>query len=180
MRRSAAVGLVLLAVFGVACFSVQAQVGIGAKFLGQVPFVVGNTRLGNIGGEIGAGFKTYGPFGIGINMLWYTVNGKYYLPFGMFGSTLSPYLGGGIVGIYVNSTISIMDYEASISGSAIGFEGLGGIEYSLAAFRLPFALFGGISWVSLNEMELSGGGETVTIPIEMSGLTWHVGARWDF
>ena len=73
-----------------------------------------------------------------------------------------------------------MGYEASVSGSAMGFEGLGGIEYSLASFRIPLAFFGGISWLFLNDMQLSGGGETVTVPIEASGLSWHVGLRWDF
>ena len=180
MRRTAELGLVLLAVLGIACFSLQAQIGIGAKFLGKVPFVIANAKFGSIGGEIGAGLNTYGALGVGVTMVWYCANGKYYVPLSLFGSSLSPYVGGGIVGIYVNSTISIMDYEASISGSAIGFEGLGGIEYSLAAFRIPLALFGGMSWVSLSELQLSSSGETSTIPIGVSGLSWHVGIRWDF
>ena len=180
MRNTAAVGLVFLVVLGIVCCTLQAQVGIGAKFLGEVPFVIANARLGNLGGELGAGLNMYGGLGAGVSMLWYCANGKHYVPLRMFGSSLSPYLGGGIVGIYVSSTISYMGYEANISGSAIGFEGLGGIEYSLASFRIPLAFFGGISWLSFNELRLSVAGITVTVPIEASGLSWHVGIRWEF
>ena len=66
------------------------------------------------------------------------------------------------------------------SSSAVGVNLLGGISVNAAGLGVPIVLFGGLNYVLFGAMTVQVGGISVSVPIAISGLAWHVGLRWDF
>jgi len=133
------------------------HMGIGAKYLSGVPFLILNGAWGNFGAELGAGLAAQG----GISLLWYSANGKYYILLPVLDGALRPYLGGGLIGL--TATASTGGVSASIS--ATGGNAFGGLEFSFASFGVPITIFSGANWLFLGTY---------------GGQGWHVGLRWDF
>ena len=115
--------------------------GVGAKMLGQIPLVLLQLRFGSVQAEAGLGMSA--------GSLVFDAIGKYRLT--IISGTLYIYGGGGAFGV---------------PGAAVGFEVLGGAEFSFDGLvNFPLSLFGGADVISVGGFTASG---------------WHFGLRWDF
>lgn len=180
MHRTPLVLVMLIVLVASVCCSLQAAIGIGVEFIGQIPFLTVNSNWGNIGGEVGIGLSSQSFSGMSLSYLWYCVDGKYYIPIPALGAGQYLYLGGGIIGLYVSYSGSYLGTVVAASGSATGGLVLGGLEYSLASVGLPLVIFGGADYVSITKIEVTIGGVTVELPFAMSTFGTHLGIRWIF
>jgi len=170
MRRTflIALSVSILLAMGVSAVA-ESHLGIGVKLVaGQVPFVIGSIKSETIGIEGGIGLTTYGIEGMGVSVLWYLANGKLYFPIGEF--PLSPYVGAGMAGVRV----SVNYFGIEESANIMGFDEVGGLEFSALQYGIPLVLFVGIDylWMSLGELETYG--------LSLSSFSWHIGARLEF
>jgi len=115
--------------------------GVGFKMLIDAPLVFAQLRFGSL--------QIEGGVGLAGGSIIFDALGKYRLT--IISGTLYIYGGGGAFGI---------------PGAAVGFEVLGGGEFSLEGIAgIPLNAFGGMTLISM-------GGSTLT--------GWHFGVRWDF
>ena len=147
-------------------------IGVGGKFLRSVPFVIGNLRVGRIDVEVGLGPSSLSVGGAAASALWYSISARYRFFPPSQGLSISPYLGAGGVGMTLRAP--------GASSSAVGVNLLGGISVNAAGLGVPIVLLGGLNYVLFGAMTVQVGGISVSVPIAISGLAWHVGLRWDF
>ena len=98
--------------------------GAGAEFIGSVPFFLLGATYQNFGADLGVGMATEA----GISIVWYFASGKYYTPLPVLNNVVRPYLGGGVIGLRLSTSIEGIDITASVTGVNI----MGGIEFSFA------------------------------------------------
>jgi len=163
--------LIITLAVSISCFA-QVNIGAGIKFIREVPFLAVNAVWGVFGAEAGMGMTSYGYLGYNMSLLWYLVNGKAYFSMPL----LRPYLGAGVVG--VNATVSALGQTAS--GSAMGVDVLAGLEFPFDTYGIPLTVFGGLDWLMFGNLTLSYPGQTIEVPIDISGMSFHLGARVDF
>jgi len=171
MNRLLAALLLIILVVPLTCYA-QITVGGGAKLVGEVPFLIANIIWGPVGAEAGVGMNSSGILGYSLSYFWYSANGKVYI----FIPSLRAYLGAGIIGIKV--TASVLDQTGS--GSSIGVDVLGGLEFPLGSYGIPLTVFGGIDWLMFSNLTVSIAGQHIEFPLDVSGLSFHVGIRLEF
>jgi len=159
----------------------RAEVGIGGKYIGEVPFLIGSLDFNQFGIEAGRGMRF---ISIGNELIsgrasltYYLVNGRYYFP---TDSQLKPYMGGGVLGVDANYTATIGRYEATFSGSSDGYDIFAGVELPLESYGFPVTVFGGIDYLNFEGITLEYEGLGIVCPVSMGGTTFHIGAKYEF
>lgn len=123
-----------------------------------------------------------------VALTYYCANGTYKYP---FDEKIQPYLGGGLVGAL--GSIEFKAYtggknpqpigEVTMSGQAIGYNILGGSEFPLESYGLPITLFGGINYLGINDLTFTHEDKDInsrTFPLPINGISFHIGAKFEF
>ena len=146
--------------------------GIGGKLLRSVPFLIGNLRTSAFDFELGVSASTMGLSTGSVTALWFAGSMRYRLAGALASAPVTPYVGVGAIGLTI--------LEEGITASALGTDLGLGIEAHGASLGLPVALFGGLDYIFFGDLTVSIGGISLSVPIGISGFSWHVGLRWDF
>ena len=179
MRRAVVVGVMFVAVVGMFSCGLQALIGVGFTYTGQVPYgtVIGQWESFGVQAGIGTASRSHTQIGGSVTEIWYCANGKYFLTLPVLGEALQPYLGGGIVGLIINESMEVAGGTVTISASEVGGEVLGGLQYSFASLGLPLVISGGASYMTVAEMTVTytdaDGTETGTIVLPSGGIGVH-------
>ena len=179
MRRAVVVGVMFVAVVGMFSCGLQALIGVGFSYTGQVPYgtVIGQWESFGVQAGIGTASRSHTQIGGSVTEIWYCANGKYFLTLPVLGEALQPYLGGGIVGLIINESMEVAGGTVTISASEVGGEVLGGLQYSFASLGLPLVISGGASYMTVAEMTVTytdaDGTITGTIVLPSGGIGVH-------
>ena len=186
MRRAVVIGVMFVAVVGMFSCGLQALVGVGFSYTGQVPYGTVIGQWGSFGVEAGIGTasRSHSLLGGSFTEIWYCVNGKYFLTLPVLGEALQPYLGGGIVGVILNESMQVSGGVVTVSASTIGGEVLGGLQYSFASLGLPVVISGGASYTTVAETTVTyvyaDGDSGTYVLILPSGVGVHFRIHWAF
>jgi len=187
MRRAVVIGVMFVAVVGMFSCGLQALVGVGFTYTGQVPYGTVIGQWGSFGVEAGIGTasRSHTEIGGSVTEIWYCANGKYFLTLPVLGEALQPYLGGGIVGLIINESMQVSGgTTVTISASVVGGEVLGGLQYSFASLGLPVVISGGASYMTVAEMTVTyvdaDGTVTATIVLPSGGIGVRFGIHVAF
>ncbi len=187
MRRALVIGVMFVAVVGMFSCGLQALIGVGFTYTGQVPYgtVIGQWESFGVQAGIGTASRSHTEIGGSVTEIWYCANGKYFLTLPVLGEALQPYLGGGIVGLIINESMEVAGWTVTISASEVGGEVLGGLQYSFASLGLPVVISGGASYMTVAEMTVTyvdADDDTVTATIVLAagGLGVHFGIHVAF
>ena len=186
MRRALVIGVMFVAVVGMFSCGLQALIGVGFTYTGQVPYgtVIGQWESFGVQAGIGTASRSHTEIGGSVTEIWYCANGKYFLTLPVLGEALQPYLGGGIVGLIINESMEVAGGTVTISASEVGGEVLGGLQYSFASLGLPVVISGGASYMTVAEMTVTyvdaDGTVTGTIVLPAGGLGVHFGIHVAF
>ena len=180
MRRAVVIGVMFVAVVGMFSCGLQALIGVGFTYTGQVPYGTVIGQWGSFGVEAGIGTasRSHTEIGGSFAEIWYCVNGKYFLTLPVLGEALQPYLGGGIVGLIINESMEVTGGEVTVTASEVGGEILGGLQYSFASLGLPVVVSGGASYMTVAEMTVTfvyvdGESGTYTLVLPAGGIGVH-------
>jgi hypothetical protein len=148
---------------------------------GSVPLALGELRLGNIGigAEVGLASGTAGIGGLAsasVSILIAGASGRLLFPFE--GLPIAPYMGASVMLLRSTATVSILDESATSTASTVGLGAFGGAELALGG--IPISLFADIRFLSFRDLALTVDGESIALPINISGLSFSVGGRLDF
>jgi len=187
MRRALVIGIMFVAVVGIFSCGLQALVGVGFTYTGQVPYgtVIGQWDSFGVEAGIGTASRTHTEIGGSFTEIWYCVNGKYFLTLPVLGEALQPYLGGGIVGVIINESWLVSGGTETLSASVVGGEVLGGLQYSFASLGVPLVVSGGASYMTVAEMtvtyvDVDDETETYTLELPIAGVGVHFRIHWAF
>ena len=187
MRRAVVIGVMFVAVVGMFSCGLQALIGVGFSYTGQVPYGTVIGQWGSFGVEAGIGTasRIHTLIGGSFAEIWYCVNGKYFLTLPVLGEALQPYLGGGIVGVIINESWLVTGGTETLSASVVGGEVLGGLQYSFASLGLPVVISGGASYMTVAELtvtyvDVDGDTQTYTLELPSGGVGVRFGIHVAF
>ena len=157
------------------------KVGVGGKLVGEIPFLVGSFRLNQFGIEAGGGMRTtstsYGTYSYNMTLTYYLFNGKFIVP---LSDRVLPYIGAGIIGASATATASSGFEDIAVSGGTNGFDVFGGVEVPFEDYGLPITAFGGMDYLGFEDMTFSYEGQSFTYPMQLGGISFHVGVKFEF
>lgn len=137
----------------------QPKWGLGAKVVGEVPFITGSVEWSNIKLELGTYYTTQN----NVELTLVSVDSKYL--FFERGKTLRPYIGLKGMSIDVSSGI----YSAMVSGGGA----VGGLSW-LATPSLNVEV--GAGYLSFTDLTIG----SLTLPIDIGGSIFEIGVNWRF
>lgn len=158
----------------------SAKIGLGARMQGNVPLALGELRLGNmgIGAEVGFASGTVGMTDLAsasISILVAGASGRLLFLFEKL--PVAPYVGANVMLLMSTVTMSLLGESATGTASTVGLGAFGGVELALS--RLPIALFVDLRFLSFRDFTLEVDGESISVPISISGLSVSIGGRLD-
>ena len=187
MRRAVVIGVMFVAVVGMFSCGLQALIGVGLSYTGQVPYGTVIGQWGSFGVEAGIGTasRIHTLIGGSFTEIWYCANGKYYITLPVLGEGLQPYLGGGIVGVIINESWLESGGTETLSALVVGGEVLGGLQYSFASLGLPLVVSGGASYMTVAELtvtyvDVDDETTVYTLVLPSGGVGVHFRIHWAF
>lgn len=162
---------------------IHPTVGIGVEVLAGQPLLA--IRVGFQGLNAGAAgtmwttSESEGDLTMSMTFFLFTSDIAYCFP--LIDNTLGVYIGGGVDGGLLWLTEDYPPYfSISAVGVGLGAMGRAGLQVSLFSLGVPIVFYGGASWLSLQSITISADGYTESIPVGVSGLTWHIGVMIAF
>lgn len=137
----------------------QAKWGLGAKVVGEVPFITGSVEWSNVKLDLGTYYTTQN----NVELTVVSVDGKYL--FFDRGKQLRPYVGLKGVSIDVSSGI----YSGMLSGGGA----LGGLSW-LATPYLNIEV--GAGYLSFTDLTVG----SLSLPVNISDSIFEIGINWRF
>lgn len=159
----------------------QQRVGLGGKFVGDLPFVTGSLEFDQFGIEAGGGIKSastesYG-YSYEMSLSYYLANGRYIFP---LNAPVQPYLGGGLVGLNATVTAGYDEMEETVSAGSNGYDVFGGIKFPMHDYGFPISISGGVNYLGFEDLTFTYEGESISYPLGISGTSFHVGLQFEF